>query len=414
MELTTEQKWFIAALRDFLNPAAQKADTLPEAVGSLAAVWGLASIHSVLPMVYGAAAKLKPAASDNAELIEKWRQQTFHTVCLQAVKSQAFLQLCQAFDEAGIKAVVIKGILCRRLYPQPDYRTSSDEDIFAEEKDFDAVHEIMLKQGMKISGSQDEAARRTAHVITYINPQNGLLVELHRHLFDPDSEAFAWLDAAFEGVAARAVTLQINGVRVWSMNSTDHMLYLLLHAFKHFLHGGFGIRQTCDINLFARACAGEIDWAHINSALSEHHAACFAASVFKIGGKYLGFSDERYIPVNVPEVEELLADILAAGVYGSSSEDRKHSSLITLSAAASPDSAEKTHMARTLFPPAKQLSGKYRYLDKKPWLLPVAWVQRMAGYFGSGAGTSAAQSVRIGRARIELMRKYGIIDGGRK
>lgn len=33
---------------------------------------------------------------------------------------------------------------------------------------------------------------------------------------------------------------------------------MICHAFKHFLHSGFGIRQVCDIVLFANAYGREI------------------------------------------------------------------------------------------------------------------------------------------------------------
>lgn len=35
------------------------------------------------------------------------------------------------------------------------------------------------------------------------------------------------------------------------MNASDHLFYLICHALKHFYHSGFGIRQVCDILLFA-------------------------------------------------------------------------------------------------------------------------------------------------------------------
>lgn len=405
MELTTEQKWFIAALRDFLNSEAQKAETSTEGAGNLAAVWALSCIHSVLPMVYDAAARLKPDPA-NAELLSQWRQKAFHIACAQAVKSQMFLRLYRAFNNAGIKVLVTKGILCRELYPQPDYRTSSDEDLFADEKDFPLIDKIMSEHGMKSDEAQEESG---AQVVTYINTSNGLRIELHRQLFSSGSKAYGGLDAVFADSAARAVQVEIGGVPVWSMNPTDHMLYLFFHAFKHFLHGGFGIRQTCDINMFAKAYSAQIDWAHVSRVLRSRRADCFAASILKIGAEYLGFEDKKYISAESPDVGDLLADILAAGIYGSSSEDRKHSSLITLSAATSPESSEKKHVLKTLFPSAEPLRGKYSYLNKRPWLLPAAWVQRMAGYIGKG-DASPSQSLRIGKARVELLRKYRIIS----
>lgn len=65
-----------------------------------------------------------------------------------------------------------------------------------------------------------------------------------------------------------------------------------------------------------------------------------------------------------------------------------------------------------MFPKRAYLERRYPYLKKRPYLLPVAWVQRIAHYAGeqSGADNSASGSIKLGKERIELMKLYGIID----
>ena len=66
-----------------------------------------------------------------------------------------------------------------------------------------------------------------------------------------------------------------------------------------------------------------------------------------------------------------------------------------------------------LFPPAGSLKNRYRWLQKNPWLLPVAWGLRIATYL-KGAVTrtdsSASDVMRTGSRRVELLRFYDIID----
>jgi hypothetical protein len=48
-----------------------------------------------------------------------------------------------------------------------------------------------------------------------------------------------------------------------------------------------------------------------------------------------------------------------------------------------------------------------------PFLLPVAWVSRIAGYAKetiSEPNSSAGEVLRIGSQRVELLRQYDIID----
>ena len=50
------------------------------------------------------------------------------------------------------------------------------------------------------------------------------------------------------------------------------------------------------------------------------------------------------------------------------------------------------------------------YLKKYPFLLPAAWGDRLLKYRKeTAAGNGAAESIRIGSQRIELMKQYGIL-----
>ena len=99
--------------------------------------------------------------------------------------------------------------------------------------------------------------------------------------------------------------------------------------------------------------------------------------------------------------------------YGSNSYTRLHSSTVTLNAVKASRTGEKSSVLRTVFPKRAYLERRYPYLKKRPYLLPVAWVQRIAHYAGekqSGADNSASGSIKLAKGRIELMKRYGIID----
>ena len=73
----------------------------------------------------------------------------------------------------------------------------------------------------------------------------------------------------------------------------------------------------------------------------------------------------------------------------------------------------KSTVLRTIFPEKTYLESRYPYLKKRPYLLPVAWVQRLAHYAGekkTGADNSASGSIKLAKERIELMKRYGIMD----
>lgn len=403
MALTKEEELFLQAIGEFLRGDSEGdccGETSGEALGEL---YRLSQIHAVVPMVYEAAERIKTSGEDAERILAQWKRQAMNSVFLQTVKTEAFLGVCRRWNEENVRAVVVKGILCRRLYPKPDHRPSSDEDVFAAGEDWERAREVLLGSGFEITDGDSPGQQ----VTTFSDPASGLRIELHRELFSHDSAAYGELGGVFAGAEERAVRVEVSGVPVWSMCPTEHMLYLVFHAFKHFLHSGFGIRQVCDICLFAREYAAEIDWNAAGEVLREHSADVFASAVLKIGEKYLGVPCSALLQADSPDPDDLLSDILAGGVYGSSSSDRQHSSLITLDAASAPAKAQSSHVLKTLFPPKSYLAGKYPYLSSKPWLLPAAWLQRISEYLLKGG--SARASVRIGSDRVRLMKKYGVI-----
>ena len=67
---------------------------------------------------------------------------------------------------------------------------------------------------------------------------------------------------------------------------------------------------------------------------------------------------------------------------------------------------------KSVFPSAKYMKSQFPYLRKAPFLLPVAWLNRILKYrkeISAGYNNSASDSIKIGNERVELMREYGII-----
>ena len=71
-----------------------------------------------------------------------------------------------------------------------------------------------------------------------------------------------------------------------------------------------------------------------------------------------------------------------------------------------------------LSPGAAAGGGRYPYLKEKPYLLPLAWVNRILKYgketAGGSADNNAAQSIKIGNGRVALLKEYRIIGSGRE
>ena len=409
-------KTFIAILKSSLM--SEKVDFSQEiSLNEWQSLFETANIHNVLPMVYESAYMSPSLQNINAPFIGIAKRQVMQQVMLQTIKTSEFLSLNKKLLEAGVKPLVVKGIICRELYPQPDHRQSSDEDILIPIEQFETCHNVLTDFGMQTTENEDE--RAASYEVTYRKPGSPLCIELHKYLFPPESDAYGDLNRFFEDVFEKSVIEDIQGNSVYTMGYTDHLFYLICHAFKHFLHSGFGIRQVCDIIMYANRYGNQIDWIEMLNNCKEIHADIFAAALFQIGSKYLVFDpDEAHYPeiwrkIKVDETA-MLEDLLSSGIYGDANMSRKHSSNITLDAVASQKQGKKSknRMISSLFPSAKNLESRYSYLKKHPYLLPIAWCQRIWNYSKETKqikDNSAAEAMKIGSERIELMKQYGII-----
>ena len=400
MTLTATETQFL-----HIAKAAVSGGELPTEAVDWPAIFTLANQQKLLPILFEAVRKT-PAAGENAPLFAAIKQQVIGQVLNQTVRSAEFADLYRRLRAAGLQPVVVKGQLCSRLYPLRDHRISADDDLFIPEGEFFACHEALLANGLTTDTPADDLP--TADEVSYTKKDSPLYIELHRHLFDSAEDAHDELNHFFVGIA----TVEIDGFL--TMPPHEHLLYLILHAYKHFVRSGIGLRQFCDIGLWARTYHDQIGWQRLHDQCASVHAATFAAAAFRIARTYLGIDFDLPAPWNADiDVKPLLHDALCGGVYGSNDLTRLHSSTVTLNAVKASRTGEKSGVLRTVFPKREYLERRYPYLKKRPYLLPVAGVQRMVHYAGekrSGADNSASGSIKLARERIELMKLYDIID----
>ena len=400
MTLTTTETQFLHIAKAAISGGdllAEKADW--------PAIFTLANQQKLLPILFEAVRKT-PAAVENAALFAVTKQQVIGQVLNQTVRSAEFSDLYHKLRSAGLRPIVVKGQLCSRLYPLKDHRISTDDDLYISDAEFMACHKQLLANGLTTDTPADEPT--TADEVSYTKKGSPLYIELHRHLFDSAEDAHDELNRFF----ADLNTTEIDGFL--AMPPHEHLLYLLLHAYKHFVRSGIGLRQFCDIGLWARAYHAEIDWQRLHEQCESVHAATFAAAAFRIARDDLGIEFDLPAPWDGSiDVEPLLHDSLCGGVYGTNDLTRLHSSTVTLNAVKSSRKGRKSTVLRTIFPEKAYLESRYPYLKKRPYLLPVAWVQRIAHYASekqSGTDNSASGSIKLGKERIELMKRYGIMD----
>ena len=400
MILTAAETQFL-----YIAKAAISGGDLPAEKVDWPAVYTLANQQKLLPILFETVRKT-PATEENAALFAVTKQQVIRQVLNQTVRTAEFADLYWKLRAAGLHPIVVKGQLCSRLYPLKDHRISADDDLYVPNAEFMVCHEQLLANGLATDTPADELP--TADEVSYAKKNNPLYIELHRHLFDSSEDAHDELNHFFSNLTP----IEIDGFL--AMPPHEHLLYLILHAYKHFVRSGIGLRQFCDIGLWVQEYYFEIDWQRLHNQCASVHAATFASAAFRIAKDYLGIEFDLPAPWNTSiDAEPLLHDTLCGGVYGSNDYTRLHSSTVTMNAVKASRTGEKSNVLSTVFPKQEYLEHRYPYLKRRPYMLPIAWIQRIAHYAGEKHSTtdnSTSGSIKLAKKRIELMKLYGIID----
>lgn len=361
-------------------------------------LFDLANQHQISALIYN---QIYNFGDFPVELKEIWKSQTFKINVIQTRKTMKMLQVYEQFLNQNLKVLIVKGLICRSLYPQPDNRQSNDEDLYVQKEEFEKTKDILLKNNFAVVLESND-------VTTFIDPVSGLSIELHTALFSLESKAYGNYQKYFDHAFDECIVHQIDGVNVYSLEYSQHLLFLILHFVKHFFHGGVGIRQVADIVMYSEAYGDRIDWDSLYAVLKDLNIYILITSLFALAHDHLEFD---YTKIKVPDdidnidYQDLFDDIMDAGIFGQSSSERIHSATITLNTIGN----GKTSVIKSIFPSLKEMQSKYKYLNKYPILLPAAYLSRILNYKKNNSSKNSQKTIEVGRQRVELLKKYKVI-----
>lgn len=407
------EETFLVILKDILHPTSELSD-LPSQ--DWASIFDVSKKQNIFPLLYDVAENYLSFKSFDSANPQYFSAATA-SMTVQMKKTEQFIDLYRSFLSAGLAPIVMKGIICRSLYDErSDFRPSGDEDILIDKKDYGKVVEVLTACGYR-NDEQPDKALKVVQEVTFCSPnidgEPVLTVELHLNPFGSDATTRDKMNRWFDGVFQTNETVVIQNTSVRTMTPTDHFLFLVYHAFKHFSFCGFGIRMMLDILLFAEKYGDRIDWKYIDKALEDVGACGFLADLICIGNEYLGFNFSQFATFVSPQ--DLLEDMFRAGTFGIATET-DHTAGRIIADVVQTNSKRKnkyTSYMRLLFPSWKTWTPWKPYLSDKPWMLPIEWVKRVVRYLRGETSTSNLndidKSYELAENRLALLKKYGVI-----
>ena len=362
----------------------------------------IARKQNLLPLFFEAANSIEGYTS--TAVYAKDQLDTFAMVASQIQRSSAFADIYEKIAKQDIYPIVMKGIVCRQLYGEfGEHRPSGDEDILVEAKEFYQVKRILEQEGYEchipnVTKKELEQLQK----VSFYNPEENLMLEVHTNIIGIENVERVQMNDLFQNAHEHGQMIRIYGTEYKTLEPTEALLFLILHAFKHFKNRGVGIRQAIDILLYYKEYKEKISMEQLLHALKTCKAEMFWRDIMYTGNQYLGLCEEYPEFTCCPE--ELLQDMICAGVFGENGKTDHVAARVNLGA-----HGRCSRVFRAIFPSRIILAGGRPYLADKPWLLPAAWVDRwikFLRYAGKDVWKISSKILEKSSARMKIIEKY--------
>lgn len=243
------------------------------------------------------------------------------------VVNNVLVEFVRAIKKSDVDYLVVKGQTLASLYPDPFLRMSGDIDYLINSDYKFAKAKIEAAQSIELPSKLLE--REIAY------DWKDVVFELHTSLIDFSCKKHQqyWDQLVLDNWQNRS-TIDIEGVKVYTLPPTLNTVYLFLHLFTHFSKVGISLRQFCDWAVFLRHYEKEIDRCKVQKILQElglqkAYAAFGAVLVDK-----LGLLEETF-PVKIDEshrkwTANILDDIFRGGNFGRMNHKSNHPWLFKL------------------------------------------------------------------------------------
>ncbi len=314
-------------------------------------LYSFALAQNIVPLIYYGMINCKPKGATDFE--EQFFLTTCQCVVLAEQQNSYVEQLMSEFDRQAVRYMPLKGVLLRRLYPQPHMRAMGDCDILIDVGQYDRIRPIMLQLGYTEDTESD-------HELIW--HRDSVCIELHKRLIPSyNKDYYAYFGDGWN--RARACGRGM----CYKMSSEDELIYLITHFAKHYRDAGIGIRHLVDIKLYLDSI--QLDNAYLEKQLKTLRLWEFFNNVSKTANVWFSGEQEDDATKRITEV------IFSGGAFGT---DEAHNMSSALKQRKTQKAKSRiARMFNKVFLPYKNMCLLFPFLKKVPCILPFLWVWRI-------------------------------------
>lgn len=233
---------------------------------------------------------LAPEQRPPKEFLLQWIGESIINESIYASQNTAAKEMALLFHENYIKTYVLKGDVVAECYPKPELRVSADMDCYLLplKGSFDAWslgNDLMKSKGFEVI---DEFYKNS----TFYLP--GLTVENHRFMTPfRGNKHLSYLEIMLQSmmredllVDSKVEERRFEGSWLYRPPVMVTALFLIEHAYSHFLSEGLTWRHILDWMMFRKKHKDELDWYSFGALIDEYGFRRFYDSYNRLG-KYL-------------------------------------------------------------------------------------------------------------------------------
>lgn len=334
-----------------------------------------ARMHSVCAMVCMALERSKAFGQAAPEIQKQWLNAKNKAVRKNMLLDAERESVIEEMERAQIWYMPLKGSILKDWYPRYGMREMVDNDILFDPAKREQVRSIFLSRGYEVH------YRKGNHDVYCKPPVYNF--EMHMALFD--KRVCEDLSEKYANVKEKLLPDQGKPYQ-YHFTQEDFYLFVLAHAYRHYSHGGTGIRTLTDVYVMNRKIGQSLDWDYVNQELErlgirdyENNSRVLAEKIFGTQKPTTEFT------LTEPE-QEMLRYYLGSSTFGTI-ENQVTNQLRSIQTDGKPISffTKFKYSLTRLFPNLKWCKKHYPFIYRHPWLLPAFWIWRLFNRIASNS-----------------------------
>ncbi|MBE6933603.1 MAG: hypothetical protein E7462_00895 [Ruminococcaceae bacterium] len=265
--------------------------------------------QAVMPMVYSCIAQ----QCADKEVLSTWKAMTMRTLQKNMRVHGQHGALHKILTAHEIPYCIIKGSASARDYPDPLMRAMGDVDFLVPVEYWEQAKQVLIEDGFTCSGEE--------HPFHLSFDKKNIGMEMHRDPFGLDEAEK--LQEIVPELVKNSVEITCENVTFRMCDAFGHGIVLLLHAYRHLVGAGVGVRHLCDWATFAMQFSNE-EFIEIFEKRFRELGIWKLAQIFSTTAhRYLS---TPYLPwmgeTDPKRCEMFILDILNGGNFGRAGGDR--------------------------------------------------------------------------------------------